>query len=208
MYIIDKNKDYYDYLAGIYGVDKQITYDRRGSIILPDSFLLDYITKSQWDLIKSTEHFVIEIGENQYLFRVEIEYKHGNGPNTFSVPSKGNFSLLKTFKDNKHYYNKEISLVPVNVTRDWRKCRNGQEEFVNVEYYSDLHIIENKIIPNVIFRETIIPSFIDPKEVWIALSNYISSKYNDKTVAIKNTDTDKIINHGFDKRWSFRHPVK
>lgn len=31
MKIIDNKKDYYDYLAGIYGIDTHVVYDRRGS---------------------------------------------------------------------------------------------------------------------------------------------------------------------------------
>lgn len=45
MRIIDNKKDYYDYLAGIYGIDDYITYDRRDSIRLSndnnDSIILE-----------------------------------------------------------------------------------------------------------------------------------------------------------------------
>lgn len=34
MKIIDNKKDYYDYLASIYGIDELIVYDRRGSVTL------------------------------------------------------------------------------------------------------------------------------------------------------------------------------
>lgn len=34
MKIIDKNKDYYDFLMGVYGQDPKAVYDRRGSAIL------------------------------------------------------------------------------------------------------------------------------------------------------------------------------
>ena len=33
MKIIDKYKDYYDYLQGIYGQDPLAVYDRRGSVV-------------------------------------------------------------------------------------------------------------------------------------------------------------------------------
>ena len=32
MKIIDNKKDYYDYLASIYGIDELVVYDRRGSV--------------------------------------------------------------------------------------------------------------------------------------------------------------------------------
>lgn len=34
MKIIDNKKDYYDYLASIYGIDDLVVYDRRGSVSL------------------------------------------------------------------------------------------------------------------------------------------------------------------------------
>ena len=34
MKIIDNKKDYYDYLASIYGIDELVVYDRRGSVTL------------------------------------------------------------------------------------------------------------------------------------------------------------------------------
>ena len=46
MKIIDNKKDYYDYLASIYGIDELVVYDRRGSVTLnPDRVLshgMDY----------------------------------------------------------------------------------------------------------------------------------------------------------------------
>ena len=46
MKIIDNKKDYYDYLASIYGIDDLVVYDRRGSVTLnPDRVLshgMDY----------------------------------------------------------------------------------------------------------------------------------------------------------------------
>ena len=41
MKIIDNKKDYYDYLASIYGIDDLVVYDRRGSVTLnPNRVLL------------------------------------------------------------------------------------------------------------------------------------------------------------------------
>jgi hypothetical protein len=41
MRILDKNKDFYDYLAGIYGIDNTVFFDRRGSKKLTHSDLLN-----------------------------------------------------------------------------------------------------------------------------------------------------------------------
>jgi len=40
MKIIDNKKDYYDYLASIYGIDELVVYDRRGSVTLNSDKIL------------------------------------------------------------------------------------------------------------------------------------------------------------------------
>lgn len=36
MLIIDKNNDFYDHISYIYGVDKKVVFDRRGSSLITD----------------------------------------------------------------------------------------------------------------------------------------------------------------------------
>jgi hypothetical protein len=206
MYIIDKNKDYYDYYKGIYGIDKTITYDRRGSIVLSEERLLDGITPCEFNMAKSIEYFVLEVGTVQYLFRVEVHYNLV-GISNQSVPYEGEFSLNNVFRDHKHYFEKEISLVPARVDHGWywRNKRNGA---TLVKSWDELEMQTNRFVNNPIVGGTSIAGLIDPRDIWIELTNFISSKYNDKTVDIVNTDVDKIVNHGFDKRSSFRNPIK
>jgi hypothetical protein len=42
MKIIDRNKDYYDYLSHVYGVDGNIAFDRRGSVLLTDRYIREF----------------------------------------------------------------------------------------------------------------------------------------------------------------------
>jgi len=209
MYILDKNKDYYDYLAKLYGVDKTIVYDRRGSVPLTElSFLRmapDYgdYNKSQ-KYISGVQRFlfIVEIGFTQYLFEMhDIKYDNTE----YHYPVSCNYELVRVFRDNKHYYEKEIAIVRVtrgfnSNWRDWNK-----KEFTK---FNELKVIPESKISNPILKDTIIPSYIKAIEVWGNLSNYISSKYNDKTITIINSDVDKLQNHGFDKVVSFRNPTK
>jgi hypothetical protein len=207
MYLIDKNKDYYDYLSGIYGVDKCITYDRRGSIPLTkESFLKlisPYYTKYNND---HGSFFVLEVGYFQYLFQGDIQYRPIN-PYMAMEPYKGVFKLWQVFDEQKHYYEKEITIIPVTIK--WPGSPNSRKKrnYIDTFSFSELRRSSEKI-SNPILINTPIPSLIDPFDIWSNVSNYISSKYNDKTIDIYNTDTEKIINHGFDKKISFRHPIK
>ena len=215
MYIIDKNKDYYDYMKGM-GVDKSITYDRRGSIVLSEQDLLNHVIPSDyhrryrsmyaWD-DDSVVHFVVEIGDTQYLIRIsDLKFKTVSVSPECYAPISGHFELVRTFQDHKHYFEKEISIVPARKKWMWRSWKTKRDSIVHS--YSELDIVNDKVLSNPIMKDTSIASLISPQDVWVGLMNYISSKYNDKTVAIQNTDVDKLTNHGFDKKTSFRHPVK
>ena len=214
MYILDKNKDYYDYLAKLYGVDKTITYDHRGSITLTELTFLkkiapsydEYENKHYFEDNKKKYLFIVEVGTTQYLFKMyDIHYKLEM--NIYS-PCSCKYELLRIFKDNKHYYEKEITIVPVSRNRyyigyNWRDWNNEK-----VVSFLELRELLDRRISNPILKDTVIPAHIKDVEVWKDLSNYISSKYNDKTITIKNSDVSKLQNHGFDKVTSFRHPIR
>ena len=81
-----------------------------------------------------------------------------------------------------------------------------------IEYIFDtiynIKVIEESRIENPILKDTSISSLLIPVDIWKELSNYISSKGNDKNVEIVNSDIAKLENHGFDKKSSFRNPIK
>ena len=94
-------KDYYDYLAGIYGIDEDIVYDRRSSVVFLDRNNRDYsllklfgktilyddkekAPKRFWTgkihvekLVGESLSFCLEIGYYQYLFDVERYIENG-----------------------------------------------------------------------------------------------------------------------------------
>jgi len=206
MQIIDKNKDYYDYLQKVYGRDTTITYDRRGSRVMTDLFIVELVAPPEYYYEqKNGALFVLEVGEVQYLFRV-MNVAYAKFP--MSGALGGEIELLTSFSDHKHYFEKEMTLVPAKrsgynyawFSKKYKECP--------VKSYSELKVIPEWQVLNPILRETSIPSFITEQEMWVNLTNYISSKYNDKTVTIVNSDVDKAVMHGFDKNTSFRNPIK
>jgi len=204
MFIIDKNTDYYDHLGKIYGVDKNIVYDRRGSIILPEADLLLAVNDGRYSYKPVSSYVIVEVGYTQYLFSVfDFKYrKIYSAFNDIEEPYAATFKLIKTFKDQKHYEKTPLSLTPVG--KDYRGWRTFDRAPTT---YSELKKRGESIL-NPILKDTSFTGLLNQQDIWIDLSNYISSKYNDKTVTIVNTDVDKLVNHGFDKKTSFRHPVK
>lgn len=212
MYILDKKKDYYDFLGSQYGIDKTITFDRRGSISLT---YLDFLA-SVLPIYASKEHirndegfsyfyfFMLEIGTTHYLFRMtSIQYKKTQ---VGYYPVKADISLLTTTKNNKHISEKEIGLIPCDRYYHWFFDKKGDPSYIPPS--SELRLKKDNIVLNPILKDTPIPSLIPASDVWKDLSNYISSQYNDKTITIVNSDVEKAVNHGFDKVSSFRHPIK
>lgn len=207
MYILDKNKDYYDYLSHIYGVDKSITYDRRGSIVVSDEQLLGLCVRR---FQREREVFgLLEIGYIQYLFEFSnIQYRT-EPLSSIETPYKCDSKVIYIFKDNKHYFDKEITFCACDLQRanyfSWKLWR---KPLVITSFKENVKLAAGYKIENPILRDTMLVQHIEGLDIWKELSTFISSKYNDKTILIKNTDKDLIVNHGFDVKTSFRYPVK
>jgi hypothetical protein len=87
----------------------------------------------------------------------------------------------------------------------WRSGNTSLRSALDIDVEGDA---KESALSNPILKDTPIPSIIPARDFYNAIDNYLRSKYNDKTIEIKNSDIDKAINHGFDKKTSFRHPVK
>ncbi len=212
MYIIDKNKDYYDYYSYIYGVDKKVVYDRRGSTILDNTAL---VTLSEgYNPIqdkKSVRFILLEVGYVQYLiklFNFVIECKlFGPEIKDFSV------ELVNTFTDFKHRFTTPISIRGVNIYQyfNWRTWKDPDKRYshlVSGKYDEVIGRLYENTIENPIISSTKLTGLLDVQKVWIELQTYISSLDNDKDCSTDMTDVERAEIHGFDKKTSFRNPIK
>lgn len=214
MYIIDKNKDYYDFHSHIYGVDKTVTFDRRGSIIITNDNLIRLSCRYGWQydrLHKDDKNFIIlEVGNVQYLI-ILFDFIVKDNPDHYTKLVFCSMQIIKIFRHNRHFFDKPISIKGVNF--DWRwsykkgnlfnkkyKIENSIEEVIKRVFESEIELP--------ILAKTDITSLIDGKEIWIELQSYIASLNNDKDISIPMTDVEKAEIHGFDKKTSFRNPIK
>ena len=194
MYIIDKNKDYYDYFSNIYGEDKNITFDRRGSVICHDEMFAENPRYREYLYGK---FILLEVGTIQYLIRVfDIKYREIAH---YEYYESSKMELEKVFKNNKNKFGEAISIRTVNVPRLFLSKKN--KKFYD---YDDYKPCSDIFIRFPILARTQITSLINPEEIWKELSNYISSLQNDKE-QVYVPDIQKVVNHGFDKRESFRN---
>ena len=211
MFIIDKNKDYYDYLSHVYGVDKKVTFDRRGSIVLTDRYIVDHTFEykgySRWLKREKEFFFLLEVGKLQYLFKVFDYDIVQDAYGVYHVGKKFKIGIKHVFDEDRNFFGKPLTIKDVKVKYQWIK-----RKYVSViTDFKDCIEIREKTFDNSrypILAETKIPALISAFDMWRELSTYISSLNNDKEVDIVNTDKAKIVNHGFDLKSSFRHPVK
>jgi hypothetical protein len=205
MYIIDKNKDYYDYFSHIYGIDKKIVYNRRGSKDIYNIKFAKICYKYHLSY-KGIEHILLEIGYKQYIFQLSkfktIESHQCTIVNDYEI------ELVKTYSDHKHYFDSPVSLHGVTIKSIWGFKYNENIRYLLDRPYSEAIVRTYKEINNPILANTKITSFLEALTVWIEIQTYISSLDNDKDVDLNMSDVEKAEIHGFDKKTSFRNPIK
>lgn len=227
MKIIDRNSDYYDYLSQQNG-DDEVVFDRRGSVLLSKKVLCDAINcgdgcyrivngeKSfipllpynffSWDkksgepfllivLAAGFNFFVIKLKQLRYEnyllldFSMELicsrkwyEYK-GEPLNLYTVDSKA-FAVDKLSAE------------------EWRKANLSNCNFRPLLNLSG----ELERCPIPILRGAGFASIIPPEEIYCGIDEYLLAAKNDVSAESAGlSDVDKAVNHGFDKRTSFRN---
>lgn len=202
MKIIDNKKDYYDYLGGVYGIDPLAVYDRRGSVkVGPGNYTVSTYPRVWFDKDYDSElsfvrkqsdrtgFFILEVGYMQYWFSI---CRRVNGENRFEP------ELMDKRRVEKKAGDAPIVLMPANTRwfdyRLWKKLDKAE-----LVPDSDRNLYVN----NPILSGTYIPGFIPAEEVWNELSSYLLS-VREKPFEDKQTDVEKVVSHGFDKKTSFR----
>lgn len=211
------NKDYYDYLSGIYGIDEKVVYDRRQSTLLStlDSPLFNF-SQSNLDKPKVKDRFwekvgkrykwltkyvptqryhcMLEVGLRWYIF--EVERYLGELGNVCI-----DWKLIKTMRIKK---SQRTSSQPITFFKAcWIRYHglwDGKHDFSDPQAI----VKDEDAIPNPILKNTPIASLIPPQDIYDELSLYIAS-LNDIEIIDKRADEQKAEAAGFDRKTSFRN---
>lgn len=183
MKIICKVKDYYDYLVGIRGIDEDVVYDRRNCFIF-NKFNSEFLKggKMKYSFLP-IYYYVLEVGHTHYLFSLV--------PKDDAVDVK----LIKRFKvvDKKSSFPISLMRVRYNVYR----------KSTEIEYIKR----SDDVWENPILKNTWVPTFISAEEIYDNLYDYLIS-IRESQITDNRTDIQKLESKGFDKKISFRHPIK
>lgn len=204
------NKDYYDYLTGIYGIDDKVVYDRRKFTVLEsiDSAFFNHSTLEKdapkkevrtckwigchckWVTeYKATELYcMLEVGLKWYFFQVDRYLDE-----TSNVCLDWKMITTKEItKDEK------LGIAPMSFFKAFKTYSWWNDEKLDVK------VDENDAIPNPILKGTPIVSLITAQEIYNSLYAYISL-LNDVDIIDNRTDVEKAESAGFDRKTSFRN---
>lgn len=184
MKIISKYKDYYDYLQGIYGVDNKLILDRRE---------YDTYTPTENEkLIFYIGGYIIEglwknnkcyYGNDLLQFKTQPKYYYLFKPKSeFSVNIGDTIFSTIIEKDNTNINEKENCPILLKYNKEY------------------LHYIK--------LDQFNLASFIPAEEIYTLIVNWISLQLTKKEQIKEVDDKLKIVNKGFDLKYSFRPKMR
>lgn len=224
MRIIDSNKDYYDFWQNIWR-DDTVTFDRRGSYELSkEEFAGSFVDGSyKWSkyMFKyhpdgdSHKYVLLQVCNNFWFFDLLITKTGEEG-----VCTDYELHLNEAWQD----HSQPPELIRLSVIRSNRffdntcsadDARRGNyyiekvfDEFVSSKSNGVSCAQDSRHIP--ILKNIGIAAEIPAEEIFLALEEYFLTqrRNSERTESVGLTDKDKVTNHGFDAKASFRGKVK
>lgn len=218
MRIIDSNKDFYDFYQGIFK-DATTTFDRRDSYDLSkEEFASHFYVRERYNKYcyneeeERTKYVLLQVCNSFWLFKLYI-----TETDSWDKCVDYTLELLDKWKD----YNIKEELIklshvsfytsfhnmPANkqsiITKDYKEIRVFSDFGVYKSARGDYKISERHIP---ILKNIGVAGLIDPLEIYLAFDEYLSKQItkNERAESVGITDKEKVINHGFDTKTSFR----
>lgn len=215
MYIIGKQKEYYDYLLSKYGIDKYVVLDRR------NSFGRETVCRG-FSLVFGREHpevryNVIEIGFTQYL--IEEKYKRNENFNpTLSLYHPSNYAwvldsieIVGVFNEDKRIIEEQIKNGMIKHKKQETNSPTNLYSFYpsyglamnNVSFDNLVHRCERHNVDDEYVSLNDFSGIISPDDAYTAIYNYLIHK-KEPIIVDNREDVEKLLSKGFDKKTSFR----
>jgi hypothetical protein len=213
-------------------------YDRRECFFLENSRLFDWLVydltnfydqETHWanDIWNAgdPEFFGIEIGYTWYIIEAsqikrtkKIDYLDsitfiGRDWKEF-YEYDGTLKILLVIDNVKHHFKAPFTIghfgLDSGMPNKWRKVNWSSLKERDIKWKQRDTFEEGKCgFSNPIIKDTKLPGLIGIDTIYNKIDSYLSSLYNDKEqYSAGITDVEKAINHGFDKKESFRNIKK
>lgn len=204
MQILDKNKDFYDFYQNIY-IDKTYTFDRRKSV---------YFHKEDWNEFfynneRNYIYYVLQVGYSRYLYKITYL-----GVSTGWIMHLDNYKveLVKYWKNYDNLVDFEFGIAEELESYGYKNYHLSYEkQSIDSLYNTNLKKaylyasrLKGKSYP--ILCESGIASCTDSHQLYMDIEEWLSAQKERelRTESKDITDKQKIVNHGFDTRESFR----
>lgn len=225
MRIIDKNNDFYDYLQGIYR-DDSVVFDRTDSFMLTKDIMCEHLNHSYNRRRGSHTFVLLQICHSFWLFLLEITQK-----TDYDHPKDYTVNLITRWDNyDKPRCLVKLDIISFGLSlyrKDWYKLSEN-DQWALVDHIDDLiHAIDQnnyhvdvsinkhtyysgdgsqkeKHIP--LLKASGLANSIDPLDAYLAFERYflLEKSSMERTESVGLTDKEKIGNHGFDVKASFR----
>jgi len=190
--IISKYKDFYDYLQGIYGIDKNIVFERNSNSSQT------YYNNTFYEFHIMGKIYGGFLFENKWIYDFQELNNIVENWKTIVIPKlqRSNWEYekirkyLSKFDGNFYYQNIIIT--------DWKLSKENLKQDCPILLYINSGWDK---FPKLV--DTFIPKVISAHDMYISLGEWCSKK----DVEIKNfpTDMNRFESKGFDKKKSFRN---
>lgn len=203
MKIISKHKDYYDYLANIYGVDDKVVYERKYHICVLDNQRTSIINKTAAALY--TPNFIRY--SEAYKGRAVEFALHICGKKYDVVFFENNFYYEPISKsDYKHIKENAINFKSLKIRLKEKPffhfLRKKEIDYNKIfECPIVFHECGNTFHLNVKLSDFNFAAIMPPEKIY---QNIVAFLSKEPDIVDKRTDIEKIEAHGFDKKISFR----
>lgn len=222
MRIIDKNRDYYDYLQS--GEDNRIVFDRRGSFTLTKEAICHSFWNVRYGDRTPWRFLLMQCGSTFWLFLAEITKWDDWG----RLPSDFRLELFDSWKDysaeRKLLSIEALSFYTLSICGDTTREKIGsrkdtiRSEVASRSYSHEGSLSHDEKITSCgstfkheklfypLLKECGIAGLVSAQDIFVAIEEYFSmEKTESETTEPKGvTNEDKIVMHGFDVKTSFR----
>jgi hypothetical protein len=222
MIIIDKQKEYYDYIQSIYGIDKDIILDRRNVYetyygkLIPDGYLISRYNRDYCNF------YIVEVGTLQFILKAS--YKENENYNIVAPSDRyiiDTVELIRAFESDvqiiekqkntkstdwfKNHYNRKPEDVTTNSPTNFYHMNSL---YINHKYdtitFDDMVKGARRVNVNDEYvRLNEFSGFILSESAYNAIYDFLIKK-REPVVVDNRTDVQKLEGKGFDKKTSFR----
>lgn len=228
MRIIDKNTDFYDFYQSMYP-DSTFTFDRTDSYLLSKDDVCDYLYTSRYTEEGDIRYLLLQVCNTFWLFLVTITKIQQGSVKDFSVDlltTWKNYSKPRCLvKLDVISFSWEVDRALSKRGRSWRIEYDKSDVIENIGILVSAIDLNNHRVERSFDRKRVctsggewvdkhipllkasgLSSLIDPLDIYLAFEEYFSLEKTatERTESVGITDKERIENHGFDTKVSFR----